>query len=138
MEVKMTKEGRVKFYVYLKENGGINMAKVAFKVDTGADITVISREHLRVAGYSDIWVHKNMQSVKGFVTGAGGHFLDLVTVSIPLINVAGHEIKSALFHTTKNPKGQVRNLLGLDVLSAFDFAFINSENIFRIKKHSYS
>lgn len=112
------------------------MSPVAFKVDTGADATTISKLSLKKLGYDDTWIQQNtiIFQEKDKPTTASGDKIDAGYIQLPIINVLGYEGRYWPFQIILEEKQDFRNLLGRDLLTGFNYCFDNDEDIFTIER----
>ena len=64
-EVKFDKFGFAYVRLYVKPNNAETMMYLPYKVDSGANITTISKNRLNRLGYDDDWVRKTGRSLEG-------------------------------------------------------------------------
>ena len=87
--------GRVYMRVDIKPLGKTILAPIEFKVDTGADLTTISKEDLVYLGYDIAWINNNAIVFKDEEkpTTASGDKINAGYVRLPIINILGYEGK---------------------------------------------
>jgi len=135
-KIQLTAEGRAIVPVDVKPFNELKLIRVHFKVDTGADITTISKKELNVLGYDEMWIKNNTKEhPTRRVTRAGGGEEPAYYVQIPKCNVLGRDLSHWPFHIyimtdeekerykNKDADFDFPNLLGIDILSHFDFSF---------------
>ncbi|MDR2167217.1 MAG: retroviral-like aspartic protease family protein [Clostridiales bacterium] len=132
--INLEKEGRAYVEIDILKCSDTVMKSVIFKVDTGADCTTISKIDLSRLGYTNQWIYRNMQPFPGKLSNANENVVDAALIKIPLINILGHEVKNMPFLVIKESGRDFRNLLGLDLLSAFNYAFNNDDDVFEISR----
>jgi len=132
---KFKKFGRVFLPIYFKPFGAFEMKSILYKVDTGADVTTISKLDIYALGYDEKWISGNIVS-RGSATTATGDYVETALLRIPLLNVLGYEAKNWLFSIVLEDGKDFRNLLGRDLLAGFDYTFRNSLNVFEIERTS--
>ena len=128
--------GRVYVNIYVKPHDGITMSPVEFKVDTGADITTISKLALEKLGYDINWIKQNTVIFKDEdkPTTAAGDKINAGYIQLPLINFLGYEGKYWPFQIIIDENQDFRNLLGRDLLTGFNYWFNNDEDNFTINR----
>ena len=123
-EFTLSKEGRAIIYVKLKPFNSKILESKEFKIDTGADLSTISKGYLIDLGYSKEWINKNIKlDPYSSLSRAGGeeepaYFIQIANASIlglPLINWA--------FYIIPDWKYDFSNLLGINILLYFKFYF---------------
>lgn len=97
---------------------------VPFKFDTGADFTTISKTSLEKLGYDAEWLQQNATIVKKGVTTATGQVVDLYVVKLSVINLFHYSLKK--FPIRVGVGADFRNLIGLDIINAFDWLYSSS------------
>ena len=121
---KLSKEGRAYVPVHIKPCDEKTLQNISFKIDTGADLTTISKKELHTIGYSMEWINKNaVKDVKHTLTRAGGKKETAWYIVIPISNFSGCDMKNWTFYIRVEKDRDYPNLLGLDVLSNFNFTF---------------
>ena len=126
--------GRVYVDIHIKQQTGITMPPISFKVDTGADKTTISKEDLVMLGYDMEWIKQNAVVFKDEdkpITSSGDR-INAGYVQLPLINILGYEGKSWPFQIIMADNQDFRNLLGRDLLAGFNYWFNNDDDKFTI------
>jgi len=98
--------------------------RILFKLDTGAGITTISKVVLNSLGYNNDWIRNNIVvgPIKE-VSSAGRDFEPAHCVIIPISTLFGKTLKNWPFYIRPEDDRDYRNLLGVDILSYFDFTF---------------
>lgn len=128
--------GRVYIPVHFKPYGDTIMRAVHMKVDTGADLTTLSKEKLYDLGYDSEWIKENAITGDKYnlITAAGD--IEIVgLVQIPLVNILGYEADNWPFRIAMDEKRDFHNLLGRDLLAGFDYTFRNSTAQFEISRN---
>lgn len=129
--IPLTTEGRVNIKVYFKPQDYLTMLPVLFKVDTGADLTTISKKALMTLGYTMEWIQSNCTEEKTrYISKAGGRSFPACFVVIPKINVLGREFLNWPLYIRKEPSMDFPNLLGINVLVHFDYKVNNTKGCF--------
>jgi len=104
---------------------GISMKNWEFIVDTGATRTTIPRTVLvDVLKFTDDYIQSNkvLLTEKEKPMLANGKRADVYKFKAPRMNIGGHEIKSD-YILTSDSVFSLNSLLGLDILSYFNFSF---------------
>jgi len=127
--------GRVFIPINFKPQNGVILVPIDFKVDTGADISTISKTGLMMLGYDMEWIQKNAVVFKDSEkpTTAAGDKINAGYVKLPLINILGYEGKQWPFQVIMDENQDFRNLLGRDLLAGFNYEFNNDDDKFLIK-----
>lgn len=135
-EIGFTEYGRVFVPLHVKPTDNTVMLPIDFKVDTGADMTTISKKDLLRLGYDSDWVKQNavVFEDKDKPTTASGDKVNAGYVQLPLINVLGYEGKYWTFQIIMDENQDFRNLLGRDLLTGFNYNFDNDNDIFTISR----
>ena len=121
---KLSRGGRGIVPVYIKPFGGLVLERVYFKVDTGADVTTIDKTFLYPLGYTQAWLESNARQDKTrTLSPACGIKESAWYVSIRLMNFAGRDLKNWPIYIRMEEHRNYPNLLGLDILSNFNFTF---------------
>ena len=132
-KILLSDEGRSFIPIYMKPYNDITLSQVRFKVDTGADLTTISKQELVYLGYSYEWIEKNtIESQSHTLARAGGNPHPACYVQIDIANVLGCELLNWPFYIRKEPNLDFPNLLGINILAHFDFSFNYSSWMFEI------
>jgi hypothetical protein len=128
--------GRVFVPIHVKPLKKTVMRQLQFKVDTGADMSTISKVDLKSLGYDMNWIKQNAVVLEDNdkPTTASGDKVDAGYVQIPLINILGYEGKLWSFQIIMDEKQDFRNLLGRDLLVGFNYNFDNDVDIFTISR----
>ena len=126
--------GRV--YISIKPLNDTTMLPVRFKVDTGSDISTISKLALEILGYDMDWIRQNVNvfSDKDKPMTASGDKIEAGLIQLPIINILGYEGKRWPFQIIMDEKQDFRNLLGRDLLAGFNYQFNNDDDIFLINR----
>ncbi|MCL2662553.1 MAG: hypothetical protein FWE83_04400 [Oscillospiraceae bacterium] len=98
--------------------------QIPFKLDTAAGITTISKKSLKQLSYDDAWVKNNtiIGPIKE-VSSAGRGYEPAYCVVLPISTIQGKSLKNWPFYIRPEDDRDYRNLLGIDILSHFDFSF---------------
>ena len=128
--------GRVYLPVDIKPQDDVVLSPLDFKVDTGADVSTISKKDLRKLGYDLTWVQNNVVifNDNDKPTTASGDKINAGYVQIPLINILGYEGKQWPFQVIIDENHDFRNLLGRDLLAGFNYSFDNDSDVFTIAR----
>ena len=123
-KVKLSKEGRAYINLYMKPYSGTILGRLVFKLDTGADLTTISKKELQVLGYTTEWIAENaVKEDNRMLISAGGKSMSAHYVNIPISNVFGKDLINWPFYILIDKDRDFPNLLGINVLSHFNFMF---------------
>jgi len=114
------------------------MFDIDYKIDTGADISTISKISLFDLGYDYDWIKQNVILFKDEdkPTTASGEKVNAGYIQFPLLNILGYEAKYWPFQIIIDDDKDFRNLLGRDLLSGFNYEFNNDEDLFTITRAS--
>jgi hypothetical protein len=128
--------GRAYVPMSIKPLNEITLSEVRFKVDTGADVTTVSKKNLVALGYNMEWIKQNAIVYKGDdrPTTAAGDKINAGYIQLPLVNILGYEGKNWVFQVIMDEKQDFRNLLGRDLLAGFNYQFDNYERFFAISR----
>ena len=130
----LSDEGRSYLHIYMKPSKQQTLSRVQFKVDTGADFTTISKKELVSLGYSYDWIEQNIkEDTNHTLSRAGGKPQSAYYIQISLSNILGRELINWPFYIRKEPHLDFPNLLGLNILTYFNFQFDYREWIFLIE-----
>ena len=135
-KIKLVEMGRAFVPIYIKPFASTTMNPINFKVDTGSDITTISKRDLAYMGFTTDWIKQNA-NIYGHAdkpTTASGEKVDAGYVLIPLLNILGYEAKNWPIQIIMDEDHDFRNLLGRDLLVGFNFCFDFDSNHFTIEK----
>ncbi|MCL1987023.1 MAG: retroviral-like aspartic protease family protein [Firmicutes bacterium] len=121
--IPISPEGRGILEVSLKPLQDVTLMPIEFKLDTGADVTTISKSTLNDLGYSNDWIATNaVKSTKMTLESAGFEKKPSCYVVMPTVNVHGKDFTNWWLYILPD-KLDYPNLLGLDILRYFNFAF---------------
>jgi hypothetical protein len=108
----------------MKPCADTTLSKVIFKLDTGADLTTISKKELHLLGYSKEWIKENaVKEEHHTLTSAGGRSATAHYVRIPMSNILGRDLKNWPFYIRIEDDRDFPNLLGINVLLHFNFTY---------------
>jgi hypothetical protein len=100
------------------------LSRIQFKVDSGADLTTVSKKELVLLGYSYEWIEKNIQTdLKHTLSRAGGKPQPAYYIQITASNILGRELVNWPFYIRKERHLDFPNLLGINILTYFNFSF---------------
>ena len=135
-KIELKKMGNAFVPINIKPISDTTMRPIDFKVDTGADVTTISKEDLRDFGYDLDWIVLNavIFDHADKPTTASGEKVNAGYVKLPLLNILGYEAKNWPFLIVMDEDHDFRNLLGRDLLVGFNFCFDFDNNHFTIEK----
>ena len=123
----LSPEGRAMVKVHLKPFDDVTLTEVTFKLDTGADVTTISKETLNELGYNNDWITANaITDPKRTMQSAGVEKKSAIYVILPAVNFFGRDLVNWPLHILADNDKDYPNLIGLDILRyfivTFDFA----------------
>ena len=123
----LSPEGRAILDMNLKPLNGVILQPKPFKLDTGADVTTISKSTLNDLGYSNDWITANaIKDPNRTMQSAGVEKKSATYVILPAVNFFGRDLVNWPLHILVDDDKDYPNLIGLDVLRyfivTFDFA----------------
>ena len=133
MLIDYSELNRVYLFINFKPLNSQTMMPYPFKVDTGADTTTMSKEHLYELGYDYEWVIKNIV-IRDYAELANKTIVEVGIIQFPLINILGYECKNWAIMIVIEDGKDFRNLLGRDLLAGFNYTFDNDKKKFLIEK----
>jgi len=135
--IKLNESGLAYVIIAIKPNNKYIFRQTQFKLDTAAGITTISKKSLKQMGYDDFWVKNNttIGPIKE-VSSAGGKYEPAYCVVLPLSTIHGKTLKNWPFYIRPEDDRDYRNLLGVDILSHFEFTFNYKDGCVTIKSIS--
>ena len=133
MQFNFSEFSRVYIPINFKPFDSQTMKPYRFKVDTGADSTVMSKEYLYSLGYSYNWLIENM-IIRGDVELANKTTVEAGILQFPVLNILGYECKNWPIMIVVEDGKDFRNLLGRDLLAGFNYNFDNDKKKFFIEK----
>ena len=134
-EIKLSKHGRAYISLHMKPYGKERLTAVEYKLDTGADLTTVSKETLSaVLGYTKEWIAEHtVQDMTRTVSRAGGKAEPACYVVIPTSNILGRELSNWPFYIRAEEDNDFPNLLGINILSYFNFSFSYDKGFLNIE-----
>ncbi|MCL1997189.1 MAG: retroviral-like aspartic protease family protein [Turicibacter sp.] len=94
------------------------------KLDTGADVTTISKTTLNRLGYDNDWIAANIiNDPKRTMKSAGVQKKPAYYVILPAVNILGRDLVNWPLHILPQSEQDYPNLLGIDILQYFNFSF---------------
>ena len=121
---ELSNEGRAYVPLYIKPFEKAVLTEVMFKVDTGADLTTIDKDYLYALGYTQSWIEANaVKDETRTLSGTGDKSELAWYVDVQIFNFAGRDMKNWPIYIRIEDSRNFPNLLGLDVLSNFNFKF---------------
>lgn len=88
--IKLDLHGRAYSEIAFKPHNHVKMIQQLFKIDTGADISTISKKYLYRLGYNERWIIENAKPLSDS-TMASGELVTNYIVQLPLLNIYGYE-----------------------------------------------
>jgi len=122
--IRIRANGTAYVAVHIAPLDGRQMATQSFLLDTGATRTTIPKVFLvDKLGYTEEYIQANRELLpeEEQPTMANGERADVYRIPIPRLNIGGHEIQHD--YVLSSDKVGLNFLLGLDLLSYFNFAF---------------
>jgi predicted aspartyl protease len=114
-----------------------HLSEVQFKVDSGADLSTISKIHLIRIGYSYEWIEAHMiADLTHTLSRAGGTAEPAYYIKFDVINLLDKEFVNWPLYIRKERNVDFPNLLGINMLTYFNFQFDYEKWIFGIKSIS--
>ena len=125
--IPISPEGRGIVDVFLKPLNEVILEPKDFKLDTGADVTTISKETLNELGYNNDWIAANtITDPNRTMQSAGVEKKSATYVILPAVNFFGRDLVNWPLHILVDDDKDYPNLIGLDILRyfvvTFDFA----------------
>jgi len=122
--IKLNESGLAYVIISIRPNNKYIYRQTPFKLDTAAGITTISKKSLKQLGYDDDWVKSNttIGPIKE-VSSAGGKYEPAYCVVLPVSTILGKTLNNWPFYIRPEDDRDYRNLLGVDILSHFEFTF---------------
>jgi len=123
----LSSEGRAMVTVNLKPLNSVTLQPKPFKLDTGADVTTISKATLNDLGYDNDWITANtINDPNRTMQSAGVEKKSATYVILPAVNFFGRDLVNWPLHILADDGKDYPNLIGLDILRyfivTFDFA----------------
>ena len=122
--IELDKNGLAFVPIFIKPSNKYIYRQILFKLDTGAGITTISKKSLNLLGYNDNWIENNtvIGPIKE-VSSAGRGFEPAHCVVLPRSTLFGKALNNWPYYIRPEHDRDYRNLLGVDILSHFEFTF---------------
>lgn len=130
---RLREHGRAYLPIYIKRSIDQTMMPVRFKVDTGADVTTISKVTLRNLGFTKEWIEAHIVKRTQIIT-ATGDVIESAIIQIPVLNLLGYEAKNWTFSILLEEKRDLKNLIGRDLLSGFNYKIDNDRDLIEIER----
>lgn len=131
---ELSSGGRSFISVRMKPYKSVTLENIDFKVDTGADLTTIAKKELVRLGYSYQWIEKHIIESKNYtLSRAGGKAEPACYIQIPIANVLDRDLVNWPFYVRKENHLDFPNLLGINILTHFNFLFDYENWNFNIK-----
>jgi len=127
--VEMRENGAAYEHIFVAPLSGKVMRKFPFLLDPGATRTTINKSLLTKLGYTDDWISlsKIVLSDDEKPLLADGSKLDAYGIPAMRLTIDNHEILHNGYFLTSDNAPKLSFLLGVDILSYFDFSFRYSE-----------
>ena len=110
--IKLTAEGRAIVRLNVKPLDSLRLESVRYKLDTGADLTTISKKDLNILGYGVQWIEKNtVKDEAHMLSSAGGRSVTAYYVQIPIVNLFGKDFRNWPFYIHVEADRDFPNLL---------------------------
>jgi hypothetical protein len=134
-DFQLSDEGRAYLYTYIKPLGSTVLAKALFKVDSGADLTTISKKELVLLGYSYDWIDAHIVADSShMLSRAGGNAEPAYYLQLDVLNLLGREYVKWPLYVRKEKHLDFPNLLGVNMLTYYKFAFDYEQWTFLIER----
>ena len=134
--------GRKIVQVYFQRYEDISLADIFFRLDSGADITTVSKEDLKLLGYSAEWIEQNKKEASDIkIKLADGTARNGVYVEIPMIYFMEKDFYNFKIFIVPEDGFDYSNLLGLDISTEFNYMTNNEQGVlefYRIEKSKFS
>jgi len=108
-------------YLYIQPNNSTALLRRRFKVDTGANISAISKTHLAELGFDQNWIIQNGKLVEDVDTANGSKVNDCYRIILPQVRFGTYVCENALFITSLTD--EMRNLFGLNFIRYFNWGY---------------
>lgn len=122
--IELDKNGLAYVPVFIKPKDKYIYRQILFKLDTGAGITTISKKSLNLLGFNDDWIKNNtvIGPIKE-VSSAGIGFEPAHCTVLQRSTLLGKTLNNWPYYVRPENDRDYRNLLGVDILSHFEFTF---------------
>ena len=139
--IGLSRDRRMILRATLKPFAKTLLEQVEFKIDTGADLTTISRKSLMFLGYDEHWIKSNGELIADGTSTADGSKVESYVIKFPLFNLRGLDFKNwpmfVIFNSVcecgKVTHRDYRNLFGNDVIDMFDLTRFPKRNTFELE-----
>ena len=139
--IRLSRDRRMVLWATLKPLTKTLLERIEFKIDTGADLTTISRNDLAHLGYDEPWIKSNGKLITTGTSTADGSNVESYVIKFPLFNLEGLDFKNwpmfVIFNSVcecgKVTQRDYRNLFGNDVIDMFDLARFPKKNTFELE-----
>ncbi|MCL1997537.1 MAG: retroviral-like aspartic protease family protein [Turicibacter sp.] len=109
-------------YLYIQpNNANIPLLRHPFKVDTGANISAISKAELADLGFDQNWIIQNGELDEDVDTANGNTVNDCYRIVLPQVRFGTYVCENALFITSLTD--EMRNLFGLNFIRYFNWGY---------------
>jgi len=118
----ISKDCFTRIYLYIQpNNAAIPLERWRFKVDTGANISAISKTDLAKLGFDRDWIIQNGELDEDVDTANGGKVNDCYRIILPQVRFGTYVCENALFITSLTD--EMRNLFGLNFIRYFNWGY---------------
>ncbi|MCL1998014.1 MAG: retroviral-like aspartic protease family protein [Turicibacter sp.] len=109
-------------YLYIQPNNAdIPLLRQPFKVDTGANISSISKTDLAKLGFDRAWILQNGELDENVDIANGSTVNDCYRITLPQVRFGTYFCENALFITSLTD--EMRNLFGLNFIRYFNWGY---------------
>ena len=102
-------------------NADIPILRQRFKIDTGANISAISKTNLADLGFDRNWIIQNGELDEDVDTANGNKVNDCYRIILPQVRFGTYVCENALFITSLTD--EMRNLFGLNFIRYFNWIY---------------
>ena len=133
--------GRKVVPVFFQKHRNTVLEHIFFRLDSGADISTISKDDLNRLGYSMAWIEKNKKEAADIEIGVADKTKRRAFyVEIPLMNFMEKDFHNFKIFIVPEEGFDYSNLLGLDVSTEFTYITDNEGGVlefYRINKSKF-
>jgi len=110
------------------------MEPIHLKLDTGADVSTLSKTVLHDLGYDKNWIAEHVLSGDKYsLKTASGEVVKSGFIQLPIVNILGMEVKNWPFAILLDDDNDLSNLIGRDLLAGFNYRFNNDDEVLEIE-----